>query len=337
MTGIVDVHSHFLPRWYLERLKRRGVPPMVTEVDGEERIVLVEHEVASGGRPLGEVFWDLKEKLAFMDEAGIEQTALTLTNPWLDPFDEDESARMSERVNEEFAELEDRAGGRIAGLGALPNGSVEVARAVVREIGSESRLHGIVTGSRMCGLPLDAEPLDRLWEELADSGVPVLIHPGCGAALDELGGYGALLPIAVGFPFETTIAITRLLFAGVLDRYPALRILAAHGGGSISLLAARLDAIWRATPSLRANVPNPPSSSLRRLYTDAVLYDPAPITLVAEVVGEDHLMFGTDHPFEIAEPERNIDAIEAAIGEANRDGVLGGTARTVLRLPSLLI
>ena len=331
-SGIVDVHSHLLPRWYLDRLKARDTVPFVTDLQEGERFFLFEEERRAGGRLLSESFWEIELKLRFMDQEGIEQTVLTMANPWMDPFDEEESTALSERLNEEFAELEGRTGSRIVGVGVLPNASIDAARAVVRDIGSQPSLYGVVTGGRICGRPFDDSALEVVWEALAEAGVPLFLHPRCGVALDELGGYGSLLPVAVGFPMETTVALSRLLLGGVLHRHPGLRVIAAHGGGAIAFLAARLDAVWRVAPSLQERVAARPSQMLGQLFVDSILYDPRPMRLVAEVVGPDKMLFGTDHPYDISDPSRNREAIGSAMPD-HRGAVLGETARRILALP----
>jgi aminocarboxymuconate-semialdehyde decarboxylase len=333
-NGTVDVHSHLFPRWYLDRLKGRDAVPLVSETDGRETFFLLEHERPDGGRPLTEAFWEIEPKLAFMEREGIGQTVLTMGNPWLDPFDAQEGVRMSDRLHEEFATLASRTGGRIVGLGALPNATPDTVAAVVRAVGSEPGLFGVVAGARICGRSFDHPALDAVWAALADASVPLFLHPRCGIALETLGGYGSMLPVALGFPMETTVALARLLLGGVLHRHPGLRLIAAHGGGAIAMLASRIDALWRAAPSFRDRVGTRPSETLRHIYVDALLYDPEPIRLVAAIVGADRMLFGTDHPYDIADPARNVAAIRDAVPTEHHDNVLGDTARQVLDLPT---
>ena len=144
-------------------------------------------------------------------------------------------------------------------------------------------------------------------------------------------GIGHALPVAVGFPVETTIAVARLVFGGVLHRYPDLRIIASHGGGTLPYLAGRLDAGWRSDPSLSTRAPSPPSSVLGRLFLDAVLYHPRALRAAADLVGTEHLAFGTDHPFSIADPVANLAAIDEAFMEADADRVLAGTDAGAVR------
>ena len=151
--------------------------------------------------------------------------------------------------------------------------------------------------------------------------------------MDELGGFGHALPVALGFPIETTVALTRLLFAGVMHRYPRLRLVGSHGGGTLPYLVGRLDAGWRSDPSLEGRMPSPPSDVTSRLFLDAVLYHPRALQAAADLVGVEHLAFGTDHPFSIADPAANVDAIRDAFDEAGAAALFSRSAIDLYDIP----
>ena len=164
-----------------------------------------------------------------------------------------------------------------------------------------------------------------MWDEIERSRLPLLIHPHYAAAVDELRGFGHAFPVALGFPFETSIALARLVFAGVLGRHPGLRVVGSHGAGTLPYLAGRLDAGWASDPSVKDRLSHPPSEDLSRLYVDSVLYHPRAMRAAADLVGTTKMAFGTDHPFSVADPETNLDAIDAAFMESDADRVLAGT------------
>jgi aminocarboxymuconate-semialdehyde decarboxylase len=154
--------------------------------------------------------------------------------------------------------------------------------------------------------------------------MPYLLHPKGDAAIEDLRGYGAPLPVAVGFPMETTIALARLAMGGVLERHPDLRIVAAHGGGAIPYLVGRLDMVWAGSAELRERLASPPSEGLKRLYLDAVVYTAGAARAAADLVGSDRLLFGTDHPWhsKIGDPlERAFD--EQALDRIRRRTAMG--------------
>ena len=125
------------------------------------------------------------------------------------------------------------------------------------------------------------------------------------------------------------------IFAGVLGRHPSLRVVGSHGGGTLPYLAGRLDAAWASDPSVRERLAHPPSEDLARLYVDGVLYHPRAMRAAAELVGASKMVFGTDHPFSVADPKANLEAIDVAFTGDDREAVLGddgaGAVRALLR------
>jgi aminocarboxymuconate-semialdehyde decarboxylase len=320
---IVDIHSHIYPELYLKYMTERTSEPYVREVDGKRMFVIFPGE---SGRPMDETYWDVDEKLKFMDTFGIDQTVLSLGNPWLDPINGPESVSLAQQVNDYFASLPDATNGRISGMGVLPSSSVEDSVAAVHYIAGKPLLRGVIVGSRICGLALDDAALGPLWQALNDTEVPVLLHPHYGVALDLMEGYGHVLPLALAFTFETTTALSRLVLSGVLTRMPGLKIVGSHGGGTLPFLAGRIDGCWRPDSTAREISPNLPSEAMRQLYLDALVYDPRSLKAVADLVGADHMAFGTDHPFSIADPVENLEAIRRSFSESEVRSILSGTA-----------
>ena len=331
MKQIIDVHTHLYPEDYLTALARRSEPPFVHhEADGGRTFRIFPDDE---GRPVTEAYWSVDAKVAFMDEHGISVSIVSLGNPWLDPFRGEEAIALARTVNSWFAGLAASTDGRVLGMGCLPSAAaVDDIVPVIREIAATDGLYGVMTGTRMAGLPFDADELDPVWRALAETRLPVLVHPHYGVGVEEMGGYGHALPLAMGFPYETALALTRLSMSGVLARHPELRIIGSHGGGVLPFLAGRLDGCWAPDEAARKRHDLPPSQGLGSLYLDALVYHPRAIRAVVDLVGSDHVMFGTDHPFEIADPQANLTALREAVPAAEQDRVLSGTASTLFAL-----
>jgi predicted TIM-barrel fold metal-dependent hydrolase len=328
---IVDVHTHIYPRLYLDRLAARTELPRVDRrADGDFFVIFP----GESGRPIDDSYWSLDEKLAYMDRSGISQSVVSLGNPWLDPFSPGDARGLAKELNAELASFSERTGGRVVGMGCLPQGSVADAVEAVGAIEGTRGLHGIVSGTKICGLAFDHEDLEPLWAALAETGTPVLVHPHHGIGLTEMDGFGHSLPLALGFPFETTTALTRLAMSGVLDRHPALRIIGSHGGGTLPYLSGRLDGCWVPDDEARGRRDQPPSGAFGRLYLDALVYHPRALRAAADLVGTDRLVFGTDHPFAIADPAVNIAAIAATFPEVDARLVFSENARLMFGLPT---
>ena len=212
-------------------------------------------------------------------------------------------------------------------MGVLPTDTPESAASALSFIAETPGLHGVVTGPRIAGYAFDDRRLDPFWEELSRLDLPLFVHPEDGVAIEDLKGYRHTLPVGVGFPVETTIALSRFIFGGVATRHPGLRILAAHGGGTLPYLAGRLDAAWRSDDDVRARLDSAPSSLAKRLYLDSLVYYGPALEAAARLVGTDHLMFGSDHPFSVSDPEANLKTITQEMKtDTDRKKVMGANA-----------
>ena len=325
MTQVVDVHSHLYPRAYLERLKRRTEIPRVVGSAGHERFAIFPEEIGpAGGRPMGPEYWDVEAKLDAMTRHGIDRAIWSLGNPWLDPIPARESVELARSLNEAFEGLAGQTGDRVLGLGVLPNDDVAAAVREIDWIAGRPGLRGVISGSRPCGRAPDDKELEPMWGALEASGLVFFLHPHYAVGLSELTGYGHTLPVSLGFPFETTVALARMALSGVLDRHPDIRILAAHGGGALPYLIARLDAGWRSPDRSSVALDRPPSEALRGIYMDAVLYHSRALLTTIDFVGTDHVLFGTDQPFSISDPSANREAI--SVGQEDAERILSGNA-----------
>ncbi len=332
----IDVHSHIYPQPYLSLLETRDEIPRVIHRNGLREFAIFPEEVGEagvGGRPMGEEYWSLDAKIDFMDRTGIDCSVVSLGNPWLDPFPNPDGDAMAGEINEILGKFEALTRGRVAGMGVLPTSSVGAAKGALKAIADHPGLHGIASGPKIAGLFLDDPGLDPFWDELARLDLPLFIHPVNGVALESLRGYRHTLPVGLGFPFETTIAVTRLIFGGVLERHPGLRLLVAHGGGSIPYLIGRLDAAWRSDAQVKSRLPCPPSTYARKLYLDGLVYHSPSLRAAISLAGQQKVMFGTDHPFSVSDPEGNLRMVaeELGSGEAYR-AVSGENSRAFFNL-----
>ena len=147
------------------------------------------------------------------------------------------------------------------------------------------------------GRPLDDPIFEPMWSLIEELGLLIFLHPTSAVGSERFGLHG--VHVLVGWPFETTLAVTRLIFEGVLERHPGLKIILSHGGGNLVFLRGRLDSAynaegWEANPYYRKNISRPPSAYLDRLYYDTCALSAESNRFVIETMGEDRVMFGTD-------------------------------------------
>ncbi|EJD01014.1 amidohydrolase 2 [Fomitiporia mediterranea MF3/22] len=320
-----------------------------------------------------------------MDRHGIDLSIVSSANPWLDFLSPAEAEPLAQALNDDLEtyctsapSLADTSLGRIYGFGLLPlvpNINSSAILNSISQIASLPHLRGVILGTRGIGRGLDDERLEPVWEALATSNLVVFLHPhyGLSAGAPDLFGErdnGHVLPLALGFPMETTAAITRLILSGVLDRYPNLRILLAHSGGALPALSSRLASCIAHDPVVSSRLKHDARYYLGQLYFDAVAYGAEELGFVSEVVsradgyanlqssardsaglvdrgkGSRRILFGTDHPFfpPLSESEKwksvveNLEAIEGVQGwnEDNKEGVRGGNALHLFGLQSLI-
>ncbi|TME95528.1 MAG: amidohydrolase, partial [Chloroflexi bacterium] len=244
-----------------------------------------------------------------------------------------EVARM---VNDAYADLIAKRPGRFLGFASIPMDDPDGALRELARVLDELRLQGVVLLSNIRGRAL-ADPAYRpFFAECDRRKACVFVHPMIPAAAEPFGEY-VLGPI-VGFPFDTTLAVARLCYAGVFKELPNIRWLIAHAGGAIPYLLERLDSGWRDFAECRANIDEPPSTYLKRLYYDTVTFSPNNLRLLRDVVGTDHLAMGSDYPHLLGSIDKAISSIEGLDWDATeKERVFSGTALALLaNLPARL-
>jgi aminocarboxymuconate-semialdehyde decarboxylase len=334
---IVDSHSHLYSQSYMELLRSRSEIPRIDVRDGASYFVIFPEEAFGGGRLMDAAMWSTEEKLAAMDRGGFDRSVVSLGNPWLDPVRGLESIDWAHRINAEFASFETDSGGRICGLGVLPNADPEAAAAIIRDIAETDGLYGVISGRRICDHAFDAPELEPVWAELSQTGLPIFVHPHYAVAIDQLGGFGTILPLGIGFPVETSIAVARLVLSGVTERHPGIKLLVAHAGGVLPYLAARLDVSWRGDDEVQKRLSVPPSEALSGLWLDSVVYHRRALHAAADLVGPERILFGTDHPFFKEAPREIFETVAATFDDRQTmiDAVAGANATAFFGLPAL--
>ena len=323
---IVDFHNHHYPDAYLRELER-GDTVARLERDAEGRLLLHypgDYNVVVKGHR------DLDARIREMDAAGVDVQAFSLTTPGVHVEERERGVALARLVNDAFAEAAERHPGRFAPLAALPlQDPAASVEELERAVGMG--LKGAQLFSNVDGRSLDEDAYFPLFEKLAELDVPAFIHPTNPSPLGRLADYR--LTALMGFQFDTTVAVTRLVFAGVLERLPTLKIVVGHLGGTLPFMAERIARGWEVYPELRERVSRPPAEYFRRLYIDTVNFDPAALRLGLAFAGPDHVVFGSDYPHQVGYVDRALEAVAGMpVGEAERARILGGTAAELLKL-----
>jgi predicted TIM-barrel fold metal-dependent hydrolase len=325
--GAIDVHSHIYPPTFVHYLEERREPPFVREVDGVRRFMLFPGD---RGVPLTDDFTSPDAKVAFMDRHGIGHSVVSLGNPWLDLDPGPASIPVARRCSEEIVALTAEHPERLSAMGVLPNAEVKDAVRRVEDLAAGGQVVGLVTGTTVCGHTLAAPDLDPLWDAVDASGLPVLVHPQAGLGAEATRGFGQAMTLALAFPFETTVALARLVLSGALHRRPNLRDVAAHGGGTLPYLLGRLGRAVEVDPAGPTALTVPAG-----LYVDSILFSRPALAFATEVMGSERVVFGTDHPFPIADAAGGLADLAALAepGSALHERVSHRNAAELFGLP----
>jgi aminocarboxymuconate-semialdehyde decarboxylase len=323
---IVDVHAHGLSEDFIVAAAKGGGRNWRVEVAGRR------HYVAADYGPLDPLLYDLDERLKTLRTRGVLQLIcppppLVATRTYL------ADAAWTKLLNQSTARLVADGAGMLAGL-AVP-ALADPARAAdeLREAIDRHGFVGVMLPSSAGDRPLDDPAFAPLFAAIERMGLLAFMHPTDSYVSDGLSDF--TLRIIVGWPTETTIAVARLIFAGVLERHPALKLLLAHGGGTLAFLLGRLDLAYaapryEANPACR-NISRPPSDYLKRLCFDTAVLNAKTLRFLIEQMGSDRVLFGSDFPYEIGDADGALalSALDVAT-PAVRDAVLVGNARRLL-------
>lgn len=297
----IDVHTHMYTPKYMDILKKRTEIPRVITVANEDRLVILPGEdkeiTTSTGRPIGEEYWNVDAKLKFMDNHNIKQSVISLANPWLDFLVGNEAASVAQELNDELQSMCEHSHGRLFGFATLPVRNPEASIREIQRLKSLNRIKGVILGTPGAGDGLDHDNVKDVLAAISDAGFMIFLHPHYGVGNEHFHDTGHALFLALGFPFETTVAVSRLIVSGTLDRIPNLKVLVAHAGAALPALIGRLDSCVAHDHAIANRLNEAPTAYLKKMYFDAVSYStPALESLIAQV-GDDRIMFGTDNPF----------------------------------------
>ncbi|KAL9095364.1 MAG: hypothetical protein Q9165_002235 [Trypethelium subeluteriae] len=361
--GVVDIHTHIYPPSYMALLRSRTTVPMIRDFeDAGSRLIILPDEndpstpSIARGRPIGADFYDIERKLAFMDKHHIHTSVISLANPWLDFLPSNEGATVAGRVNDDLNAMCGQYPGRLYAFGTLPLSAptFQVVAEILR-LKELAHVRGVIMGTSGLGSGLDDPSLDVIYRALEKTDSLIFLHPHYGLPTSVYGprasDYGHVLPLALGFPLETTIAITRMLLSGVFDRFPKLQVLVAHSGGTLPFLAGRIESCILHDGHLTKEGKVGGRRKIwdilnKNIYLDAVIYSEVGLRSAAAASGIGRLMFGTDHPFfpplegdkeqEWASVALNTEAIRKLCAAPSRDdlAIMEANARKVLRLNS---
>ena len=331
MTGqVTDVHAHLLLPGLHAEVERR-VPELVAQAaDLERRRNGVESLKASGAMIGAAIpkLTDVNARLAAMDAQGIDRQWVSVSPNHFYPWaPEGLAVWVAMETNRLIAAHVAQAPDRLTGLGVVPlqhpSRIVEYLDDAILGRG----LAGVEISSFAGDVELSDERLEPFWARAAELGAVVFLHP-FGCSLDErLDRF--YLSNTVGQPAENAVALSHLIFSGVLDRHPDLKIVAAHGGGYLPFAIGRSDRAWQVRPEAR-RCEHAPSTYLRKLWFDTVVHDPMALRHLVEVAGGSRVVLGSDFPFDMGLDDPAAFVRGADLPDEIVERILSGNAEALL-------
>ena len=327
---IVDAHAHIVVRAAAAGPGRAGSwRPQITEADGRSRI---HHD----GRELTSVVREFTDPGRMAAEAAAQGIGHLLLSPWvrLLPFGYPlaQAREVCQIQNDALAALVAADPDRFSALGALP---LQDPASAARDLHTliASGLAGVELTPEIAGRYLGDDAFEPFWAAAEETGAVVFVHPATrGLALPVFGDF--YLWNSVANPVETAIAAAHLVMAGVLERYPALKVVLAHGGGALWAVRGRLRRAHAQVPAARSRLREAPDASLARLYHDTVTHDPALLRRLIEDAGPDHVLLGSDRPVDMGSDDPVGEVRALGLPAEAEAAVLGGNTARLLGLSS---
>jgi aminocarboxymuconate-semialdehyde decarboxylase len=325
---IVDVHNHYYPPAYLDALARGPSNVRVThDADGNPLLHYPgDYNIVVRGHR------DIAYRAHVLAEQGVDCQVLSLTTPGTHVEAPARAVELARIVNDAFAEVTAASAGRFCALATLPLSDPAASAAELERCLTMGGFRGAMVFSNVGGVALADARLWRIYEVADAHDAVLMIHPTFPVGVEAMTDYW-LMPL-VGFLFDTTLATAKLVFAGVVERFPRIRWVLGHLGGTIPYLAERLDRGFYAFRECRAHIDHPPSEYLKRnFYYDTVNFDADALRLAIAFAGADRLLAGSDYPHQIGSIPMMLRSIRALpILESDRAAILGGNAAGLFRL-----
>jgi predicted TIM-barrel fold metal-dependent hydrolase len=322
-AGHIDCQSHLFVPDLLEFMEKRKVQPYAYR-NGNDRYVVV----GEWHRRILPKHTDVAAKLADMDANGIRMTALSINDPGPELFGSD-GLVIARMVHDYLGELTQRHPTRFFGLATLPLQDMDGALLELERCVNNLGMRGILLYSNLDGKFPDLDEFRPLFRRAEELDLPILLHPAYPMTYEATKGYE--MTAGLGLMFDTTIALSRMILAGILDQFPKLKLVCPHVGGALPYLIGRLDHQTQVLKRGAGKIRKPPSEYLKQVYLDTVTPISLGIRYAYDFAGVDRLLFASDHPW--VDPKliaRNVRSLRFPAEDEEK--IFSGNARQLFKL-----
>ncbi|MDP9145220.1 MAG: amidohydrolase [Actinomycetota bacterium] len=329
---IYDVHAHCIPESFRDWLARSGPSAGAAIVEGPRgQGVEFSGRVTTGPQFGLSALTNREQRLEQMDRMGIDVQVLA---GWIDlsgyELEREGAAEYSKAHNDALAAEASQTAGRFRALGTAPLQFPDLAVEVLDHAINELGMQGMQIATTVDGQLLDqVDGLDYFWQAAQDLGAFIVLHPMRPLAGLDLSRY--FMDNAVGRPAESSVALAGLIFSGVFERFPGLRVCVVHGAGFIPYQIGRLDKAFHQHADVAGSrISRPPSEYLRLLYADTIVHDPLALAFLVATMGADRVLLGTDYPFPMGDQDP-VGLVQSTpgLGQGDVDAIIGANAQSI--------
>jgi aminocarboxymuconate-semialdehyde decarboxylase len=273
----------------------------------------------------------IETRLSLMDEMGIDVQAISPAPSqyfyWTEPELGREAARL---INDNIATIAQGHPDRFVGLGTVPLQAPELAVAELERMVKELGLRGVEIATNVEGADLSDARFRPFFAKAEELGILVFLHPSGFSHGERLADHYFIN--VIGNPLDSTVAVSHLIFGGVLDAYPRLKVCVAHGGGYLPAYSGRMDHAHAAREDCRRVIKKPPTRHLKKLYFDTIVFTPHQLEYLVQQYGGDHVLLGTDYPYDMGmyDPVGFISG--ARLGRDDKAAIMGRNAARLLKI-----
>ena len=313
---VIDVHAHYVP---LDSLK------IASEIGARHGLEIGKNDrgrtvVTRGGKPfltqLKAEFFDLDLRLSIMDRQGVDMQVLSPASSfffyWMPITEALEYARW---LNDQLAQAVAKHPNRLIALGTAPLQDGEKAAAELERAMTQLGLRGLEIASNVNGRYLDDPAFEPFWEAAQALGALIFVHPNQVIGADRMKDHN--LANLIGNPTDTSLTFAKLIFGGVLERFPKLKFLLAHAGGFLPYTWGRLERGYRIQNPATANISHPPSEYVKLLHFDTITHSRMALAYLIANFGAEHVLLGSDYPYDMGDPNP-VASLRAACDDAGQ-------------------
>jgi aminocarboxymuconate-semialdehyde decarboxylase len=328
-TLSVDLHCHIHTPPADELAAQTGKVADPFQRYGNQRTIEQQQKLRA---QLDRKLTSIEQRIADMDKMGIDVQAIS-TSPlqYYYGLDVDVGRRIARTINERLAEMVAAHPDRFVALGTLPMQDPQLALEELVYGMKTLGFRGIEIGTNVRGVELADSRFEKLFAKAQELNAVIFLHPLGFTEAQRLTQH--FLTNVIGNPLDTTVALAHLVFGGVLERYPRLKIVAAHGGGFLGHYPARMDHAYRVRPECHDFIKRPPSYYMKKIYYDTMVFSEEQLEHLVNLWGADHVVIGTDYPYDMGY-YKPVDFVSGtkSLSREEKARIIGGNAAKLLGL-----